>query len=64
MTNQQTILAGSADERLRDGFFANQIKSNYRNLRRMIGFEAARQIAFDIIADDERRTTTERKEAL
>ena len=41
---------------LRDGFFANQIRTNFRNLSRMIGFDRARETVAVIINSEAERT--------
>lgn len=46
------------DEQLHDGFFARQIKTNFRILIRMIGFDRARATVAEIInSESERRST-------
>lgn len=44
-----------ATDALRDGFFANQIRTNFRNLVRMVGFDAARASVAGIINDEAER---------
>ena len=38
-----------------DGFFARQIRTNFRNLIRMIGFDRARVVIAEIINDEAER---------
>lgn len=57
------MTALDTDERLKPGFFANQIRTNFRNLCRMEGREAARETAAQIIADELNRTADTRKDA-
>jgi len=38
-----------------DGFFARQIRTNFRNLIRMVGFDRAREVIAEIINDEAER---------
>lgn len=49
MTRPYQMDGAEQRDDLRDGFFANQIRTNFRNLSRMIGFEAARETVAGII---------------
>lgn len=44
--------AGMPCDRLHDGFFARQIRTNFRILVRMIGFDRARETVAEIINDE------------
>lgn len=44
------------DDDLREGFFAHQVRTNFRNLCRMIGFERARAVIAEIILSEDERT--------
>lgn len=44
-------------DRLQDGFFARQIRTNFRNLIRLIGFERARAAVAEIINSEAERAS-------
>lgn len=48
--------AVAADDKLRDGFFARQVRTNFRNLCRLVGFQKAREIVAEIINAEAERT--------
>lgn len=42
-----------------DGFFARQIRTNFRNLIRMVGFDRAREVIAGIINDEAERKSSD-----
>ena len=55
MTPSPDTAGEARADTLRDGFFANQIRTNFRNLVRMVGFEAARASVAGIVNDEAER---------
>ena len=51
-TDMMGRAAVPSEDRLQSGFFARQIRTNFRNLCRMVGFDEARAIAAEILASE------------
>lgn len=55
MTAHIEPVAERASEAPHDGYFANQIRTNFRNLTRMVGFDRARETVAGIVNSEAER---------